>query len=77
MKAFVDKRFDRMLFRGDLPIMSRWSMAQLLQAHEIDCGSVEPFLLGNAERVKTHAVTMAREHGRPFEFLSSKPRLQR
>jgi hypothetical protein len=41
MKAFVDKYadrihgvlscFDRMLFRGYLPIMSGWSMAQLLQ----------------------------------------------
>ena len=79
MKAFVDKYedrihgvlscFDRMLFRGNLPIMSGWSMAQLLQAHEIDCRGVKPFLLANAERVKACAVTMAREHGRPFEYL--------
>ena len=48
--------FDRMLFRGCLPIMSGWSMAQLLQAHEIDCTSVKPFLLANAERVKAQAV---------------------
>ena len=26
--------FDRMLFRGYLPIMSGWSMAQLLKAHD-------------------------------------------
>ncbi len=39
--------FDRMLFRGYLPIMSGWSMAQLLQAHEIDCSSVKPFLLAS------------------------------
>ncbi len=45
-------------------------MAQLLQAHEIDRGSVKPFLLANAERVKAHALAMAREHGRPFEYLS-------
>jgi hypothetical protein len=84
MKAFVDKYedrihgvlscFDRMLFRGYLPIMSGWSMAQLFQAHEIDCGSVKPFLLANAERVKTHALALARQHGRPFEYLSSKLR---
>ena len=84
MKAFVDKYedrihgvlscFDRMLFRGYLPIMSGWSMAQLLHAHEIDCASVKPFLLGNAERVKAHALAMAREHGRPFEYLSAKMR---
>ena len=84
MKAFVDKYedrihgvlscFDRMLFRGYLPIMSGWSMAQLLQAHEIDCGSVKPFLLANAERVKAHALALARKHGRPFEYLSAKLR---
>ncbi len=84
MKAFVDKYedrihgvlscFDRMLFRGNLPIMSGWSMAQLLQAHEIDCASVKPFLLSNAERVKAHAIALARERGRPFEYLSAKMR---
>jgi len=63
-----------MLFRGYLPIMSGWSMAQLLQAHEIECSSVKPFLLANAERVKAHAVPLARKHGRPFEYLSSKLR---
>lgn len=40
--------FDLMLFRGYLPIMSGWSMAQLLKAHDIDCNSVKPFLLSNA-----------------------------
>ncbi|MDH5540774.1 MAG: hypothetical protein OEY03_15335 [Rhizobacter sp.] len=84
MKAFVDKYedrihgvlscFDRMLFRGYLPIMSGWSMAQLLQAHDIDCRGVKPFLLANAERVKACAVALAREHGRPFEYLSAKMR---
>ena len=72
MKAFVDKYddrihgvlscFDRMLFRGYLPIMSGWSMAQLLQAHEIDCTSVKPSLMSNAERVKAHAVALALQH---------------
>ena len=66
--------FDRMLFRGYLPIMSGWSMAQLLKAHEIDSASVKPFLLSNAERVKAHAVALARKHGRPFEYLGSKLR---
>jgi hypothetical protein len=84
MNAFVDKYeerihgvlscFDRMLFRGYLPIMSGWSMAQMLLAHEIDCGGFKPFLSGNADRVKAHALAMAREHGRPFEYLSAKMR---
>jgi hypothetical protein len=51
--------FDRMLFRGYLPIMSGWSMAQPLQAQGIDCSSVKPFLLSNAERVKAHALARA------------------
>jgi hypothetical protein len=52
MKAFVDKHedrihgvlscFDRMLFRGYLPIMSGWSMAQLLKAHESSATSAAP-----------------------------------
>ena len=66
--------FDRMLLRGYLPIMSGWSMAQLLEAHEIDSASVKPFLLLNAERVKSHAMALARKHGRPFEYLGSKLR---
>ena len=66
--------FDRMLFRGYLPIMSGWSMAQLLKAHEIDCSSVKPFLLSNAERVKAHAVALAHKHERPFEYLGTKLR---
>jgi hypothetical protein len=84
MKAFTDRVndlihgvlscFDRMLFRDYLPIMSGWSMAQLHQAHEIDCGSVKPFLLANAERVKAHAVALARKYGRPFEYLGAKLR---
>ena len=84
MKAFIDMHedrihgvlscFDRMLFRGYLPIMSDWSMAQLLQAHEVDCSSVKPFLLANAGRVKAHAVALARKHGRPFEYLSARMR---
>lgn len=73
MKAFIDKYvdrihgvlscFDRMLLQGYLPIMSGWSMAQLLQAYEIDCASVKPFLLSNAERVKAHAQAMDRDLG--------------
>ena len=84
MKAFVDKYedrihgvlscFDRMLFRGYLPIMSGWSMAQLLRAHEVDSGQLKTFLLSNALRLKTHARGMAMKHGRPFEYLATPTR---
>jgi len=63
--------FDRMLFRGYLPIMSGWSMAQFLKAHQADRSSIKPFLLQNAERVKAHAIAMAKKHQRPFEYLAS------
>ena len=60
-----------MLFRGYLPIMSGWSMAQFLKAHEIGSGDLKAFLLANAERVKAHAQTMAEKEGRPFQYLST------
>ena len=63
--------FDRMLFRGYLPIMSGWSMAQFLKAHQADRSSLKPFLLQNAERVKAHAIALAKKHQRPFEYLAS------
>ncbi len=81
MKEFVHKYedrihgvlscFDRMLFRGYLPIMSGWSMAQFLKAHEIGSGDLKAFLLASAERVKAHAQAMAETDGRPFQYLST------
>jgi hypothetical protein len=81
MKEFIHKYedrihgvlscFDRMLFRGYLPIMSGWSMAQFLKAHEIGSGDLTAFLLANAERVKAHAQAMAEKHERPFQYLST------
>jgi hypothetical protein len=86
MKAFIEKYedrihgvlscFDRMLFRGYLPIMSGWSMAQFLKAHDIGSDALKPFLLANAERIKAHALDMAAKHGRPFQYLSTKLRME-
>jgi hypothetical protein len=80
MKEFIRKHearihgvlscFDRMLFRGYLPIMSGWSMAQFLKGLEVNCSSLKPFLLQNADRVKEHATAMAKKHGRPFQYLA-------
>ena len=36
--------FDRMLFRGYLPIMSGWSMAQFLKGLGVGNASLKPFL---------------------------------
>ena len=81
MKEFICKHedrihgvlscFDRMLFRGYLPIMSGWAMAQFLNGLELNGGSLKPFLLESSERVKDYAVAMAQKHGRPFQYLVS------
>ena len=81
MKEFICKHearihgvlscFDRMLFRGYLPIMSGWSMAQFLNGLKVDGSSLKPFLLDNAERVKQHAIAMAKKHERPFQYLAT------
>src|SRR5947208_12537845 len=66
--------FDRMLFRGYLPIMSGWSMAQFLNGLDVDGGSLKPFLLENAQRVKNHAIAMAKTYDRPLKYLTSPKR---
>ena len=63
--------FDRMLFRGYLPITSGWKMAELLYRLHIHFGNIKPFLLENFERVKNNAVAMAEKQGRPFQYLQS------
>ena len=63
--------FDRMLFRGYLPIMSGWAMAQFLDRLNVTFGNLKPFLLENSERVKNHALALAQKHGRPFQYLKS------
>jgi len=63
--------FDRMLFRGYLPIMSGWAMAAFLYRLKINYGSLKPFLLKNSERVKSHAEAMAKKYGRPFRYLQT------
>ena len=84
MKAFVSRHgsrihgvlscFDRMLFRGYLPIMSGWSMAQFLKGLRVGNASLKPFLLENAERVKAHPVALAKKHDRPFQYLTTSMR---
>ena len=76
MKEFIGKYedrihgvlscFDRMLFRGYLPLMSGWAMAEFLYRLKINFGNLKPFLLQNSERVKNHALAMAKQHGRPL-----------
>ena len=67
MKAFIRKYegrihgvlscFDRMLFRGYLPLMSGWAMAGFLYRLNVNFGNLKPFLLENSERVNHHAIS--------------------
>ena len=63
--------FDRMIFRGYLPIMSGWAMAEFLYRLNVSFGNLKAFLLQNSERVNNHAIAMAKKHGRPFRYLAS------
>ena len=64
--------FDRMLFRGYLPIMSGWQMAQFFNSSGIRFRELKPFLVQNAERVKRHAIHIAEQEGRPYVYLHEK-----
>lgn len=61
--------FDRMLFRGYLPIMSGASMAQFLQSEQVNCENLKQFLIDTGQRLKCHGERLAAEAGRPFEYL--------
>ncbi len=81
MKAFLDKHeskitgvlscFDRMLFRGYLPIMSGASMAQFLNQEGIKFRNLKTFLIEHAAILKAHAQSMAESEGRPYLYLAS------
>src|SRR6266571_3758875 len=66
--------FDRMLFRGYLPIMSGAAMADFLQAKGIDRWGLKTFLLTQAACLKKHAMEMAAAAGRPYQYLGERTR---
>jgi hypothetical protein len=65
--------FDRMLFRGYLPIMSGWQMAQFSTSRNIRFRMLKTFLLEQAQRVKQHGIDLAKQEGRPFQYVQEKP----
>jgi hypothetical protein len=66
--------FDRMLFRGYLPIQSGWAMAEFLKQKDIRCTNLKDFLSEKAGRVNDHAKAMARKLARPFQYLTAPTR---
>ncbi len=62
--------FDRVLFRGYLPIMNGGAMAAFLKSREVWGKILKSFLLDQAERLKRHALDLCTREGRPYEYLS-------
>jgi hypothetical protein len=69
--------FDRVIFRGYLPIQDGFAMAQFLNQNDIRFRNLKSFLTDNAAEIKAHARQMAAEAGRPFEYLNSKIKMER
>jgi hypothetical protein len=63
--------FDRMLFRGYLPIQSGQAMTEFLKQNKISFWRLKEFLIKSADRINRYAKTMAAKQGRPFQYLSS------
>jgi len=80
MECFLEKHaskingvlscFDRMLFRGYLPIMSGAAMAQFLNQEGIKFRNLKSFLTDHAAVLKAHAQAMAEKAGRPYIYLA-------
>jgi hypothetical protein len=68
--------FDRMLFRGYLPIMSGYAMAAFLEAKGVRRFGLKAFLLMQAARLKKHALRMASATGRPYQYLGKRTRME-
>jgi hypothetical protein len=64
--------FDRMLFRGYLPIQDCRAMARLLYEKEVRFRDLKSFLVDNANKVKDRAWQLAKVTGRPCTYLDTK-----
>lgn len=61
--------FDRMIFKGYLPLNHAGAMEQFLDFHKILCKDIKPFVLKQAERIKEHAKKAAATAGRPWQYF--------
>ncbi len=60
--------FDRMVFRGYLPIQWGGGMAEFLLKQKIPFCKLKPFLVEKAKEVKAHAIRFAAQQGRPYQY---------
>ena len=76
MESFVEKHadrvsgvlscFDRVLFKGHLPLNRPGAMDVLLNNHGVLVRDFKPFVARHSERIKAAARAMAEESGRPY-----------
>jgi hypothetical protein len=66
--------FDRVLFRGYVPLMSGYAMAEFLQRKQVLRRTLKAFLLAQAARIKQHALSMATAAQRPHQYLTGPTR---
>ena len=63
--------FDRMIFKGYLPVSYPLGLQNFLDHHGILLKNFKTFAPAQAERLKEHAQAVARRAGRPYEYLYS------
>jgi hypothetical protein len=63
--------FDRLLFKGHLPLGYPHAMEEFLSHRGILFKDLKRFVLKQAERLKVHAHAVAEKAGRPYEYFES------
>lgn len=63
--------FDRMIFRGYLPIQDGAEMARFLGRGDVRFCDLKTFLLEHSEKVKAHGQELARKANRPYKYLKN------
>src|SRR4029434_10395614 len=66
--------FDRVLFRGYLPLFSGAAMAAFVDSRGIERHQLKGFLLRQAALLKDHARRMDQREGRPFQYFGERVR---
>ena len=66
--------FDRVLFRGYLPLENGWTMAEYLRAQGVRRADLKEFLVSQANRLRHHAFMLAGQAGRPCQYLAKPAR---
>ena len=69
--------FDRVIFRGYLPLQDGYSMAQFLNQNGLRFRDLKSFLFEQSNRVKCHAQAWAEREGRPFKYLATRVPMER